>query len=168
MHRDVANSEDIDIENHINMTVVFPDSSLPEPTSGGFSSQEEFRKFVIQNQKEGQWNSALHARPEADRLPDYKDNSLALAFPLQFPFGHTGFPQDPAVKKLSERPRWKKQMARTQGDVLKMLLQHRKPEFHTALFNLIAQSVLMKGSIYKSTKIYCNAKSSDGTAMSER
>ena len=56
----LTDSEDVDVENHINITVVFPDSSLPEPSNGGFSNQDEFRKFVIQHQKEGNWNSALH------------------------------------------------------------------------------------------------------------
>lgn len=166
--RNVVDSEDVHVENHVNITVVFPDSSLPEPSSGGFSNQEEFRKFVMQHQKSGKWNSALHSRPEAERLPDYKDNSLALAFPLQFPFGHTGLPQDPAVKKMSERPGWKRHMSRNQENVLRMLLRHRKPEFHTALFNLIVHGILMKASIFRSTRIFCNAKGSDGKSMSSR
>jgi hypothetical protein len=29
------------IENQINITVVFPDDSLPTPTNGGFENQEE-------------------------------------------------------------------------------------------------------------------------------
>ena len=164
----LTDSEDVDVENHINITVVFPDSSLPEPSNGGFSNQDEFRKFVIQHQKEGIWNSALHTRPEADRLPDYEDDTIALAFPLQFPFGHTGLPQDPAVVALSKQPRRKTHMSRNTGSVLRLLLQHRKPEFHTAMFNLIVQSMLMKAAMYKSTKIYCNAKGSDGKGMSDR
>ena len=164
----MVDSVDVDIENHINITVVFPDSSLPEPLSGGFSNQEEFRRFVMQAQKSGQWNSALHSRPEAERLPDYQDDTLALAFPLQFPFGHTGLPGDPAVKKLSKREGWKRHMSRNQGDVLRKLLCHQKPEFHMAMFNLIVHSVLMKATVFKSTKIFCNAKGSDGKEMSDR
>lgn len=161
-------SENVDVENHVNITVVFPDSTLPEPVNGGFSNQEEFRKFVMQHQKSGKWNSALHSRPEAERLPDYKDESLALAFPLQFPFGHTGLSQDMAVKKLSQRQGWKKHMSRNQTDVLRRLLRHRKPEFHTAMFNLIVQGILMKASVFKSTRTFCNAKGSDGKPMSDR
>lgn len=168
MNRDVADSENADIENQMNVTVVFPDSSLPEPTNGGFSDQEEFRQFVMKNQKDGQWNSALHCRPMEERLKDYKDDTLALAFPLQFPYGHTGLPEDPAVKKLAARKRWKRHMTRKREDVLKQLLQHRKPEFHTALFNLIVQSTLMKAVVFSSTKMYCNAKCSDGSQMSDR
>ena len=100
-NRTVVTNEDINIENQLSITVVFPDSSLPDPSTGGFASQDEFRKFVTEKQKGGQWDSALHARPMAERLADYQDDAIAMAFPLQFPFGHTGLPQDPAVKKLA-------------------------------------------------------------------
>ena len=152
----------------MSITVVFPDSSLPEPTNGGFSNQEEFRKFVTENQRNGQWNSALHARPLADRLADYKDDTIAMAFPLQFPYGHTGLPEDPAVIELSQRAGWKRHMKRRREDVLKDFLQQRKPEFHSAMFNLIVQSIMMKTSAFRSTKIYCNAKWADGSTMSSR
>jgi len=166
--RIVTNSEDVDIENQLNITVIFPDSSLPEPTNGGFSSQEEFRNYVMQHQKDGQWSSALHSRPLAERLADYKDETIALAFPLQFPYGHTGLPDDPAVQKLASKPRWKRHMSRNRDEVLKKFLQHRKPEFHSAMFNLITQSILMKASIFRSTKMYCSIKAADGTTMSEQ
>jgi len=168
LYRDIAESSDVDIENQMNVTVVFPDSSLPEPTDGGFSNQEEFRQFVTKNQKRAQWDSALHSRPLNERLFDYKDETLAMAFPLQFPYGHTGLPDDPAVKKLGAKNGWKKHMKRNREDALRGLLQHRKPEFHTALFNLIVQSTLMKAMVFHSTKIYCNATNTDGTKMSER
>ena len=86
----IAQSENVDIENQINMTVVFPDTTtLPEPTNGSFANQEEFRKFVTENQN-GHWNSELHYRPLRERLADYKDDAIADAFPLLFPFGYTG------------------------------------------------------------------------------
>ena len=81
-------SENVDIENQINMTVVFPDTTLPDPTNGGFANQEEFRKFVTENQN-GHWNSELHSRPLREHLADYKDDTIADAFPLLFPFGYT-------------------------------------------------------------------------------
>ena len=158
----------MDIENQMSITVVFPDSSLPEPTNGGFASQDEFRKFVTENQKNGQWNSALHARPMAERLADYNDDTIALAFPLQFPYGHTGLLLDRAVTKLSKKKKWKRHLKRKREDVMRDFLQQRKPEFHTAMFNLIVQSILMKESAFRSTKIYCNAKLKDGSTMSSQ
>ena len=166
--RTVDGNEDVNIENQLSITVVFPDSSLPEPTTGGFANQDEFRKFVTEKQKDGQWDSALHARPLADRLADYKDDTIAMAFPLQFPFGHTGLPEDPAVKKLAHGKKWKKHLKRNREDVLRRYLQLRKPEFHTSLFNLIVQSTLLKAEAFRSTKIYCNVKCGDGDSMSQR
>jgi hypothetical protein len=83
------------------MAVIFPDLTLPEPKNGGFANQEEFWKFVTSSNN-GQWNSQLHVRPSAERLADYKDETIADAFPLQFPFGFTGLPGDPAVLDLSK------------------------------------------------------------------
>ena len=65
------------------MAVLFPDTTLPEPTNGGSSNQEEFWKFVTKNQN-GRWNSELHSRPLWERLADYKDDAIADAFPLLF------------------------------------------------------------------------------------
>ena len=84
------------------MTVVFPDTTLPEPTNGGFANQEEFRKFVTGNQN-GRWNSELHSWPSQERLADYKDDTIADVFPLLFPFGYTGLREDPAVLSLQEK-----------------------------------------------------------------
>ena len=63
-------------------------TTLPEPTNGSFANQEEFRKFVTENQN-GRWNFELHSRPLWERLADYKDDTIADAFPLLFPFGYT-------------------------------------------------------------------------------
>jgi hypothetical protein len=40
----------VEIENQVNITVVFPDATLPNPTDGGFKNQEAFRKFVMEHQ----------------------------------------------------------------------------------------------------------------------
>ena len=152
----------------MSVTVVFPDSSLPESNNGGFANQDEFRKFVTEKQKNGQWTSALHARPMAERLADYKDGSIAMAFPLQFPFGHTGLPEDPALKKLAKQKKWKGHLQRNRENVMRAWLGLRKPDFHTAFFNLIIQSTLMKASVFHSTKVYCNVKCADGEAMSQK
>ena len=91
-----------EIENQINITVVFPDSLLPTPTNGGFATQEQFRKFVIEHQN-GKWESEFIAKHTSDREHDYIDDTLGDAFPLQFPYGHTGLRGDPAVTELNEK-----------------------------------------------------------------
>lgn len=95
----VAESENVEIENRLDVTVVFPDNSMPQPTNGGFATQEEFRKWMM-GKHDGQWQSEVHARPLSEQIQDYKDDSIADAFPLLFPYGYTGLPNDPAVIKL--------------------------------------------------------------------
>jgi hypothetical protein len=60
------------IENQISITVVFPDSTLPTPTNGGFKSQEEFRKYVLEHQN-GKWETEMIERPTLERERDYDD-----------------------------------------------------------------------------------------------
>ena len=150
-----------EIENQINITVVFPDSSLPTPTNGGFATQEEFRKFVIEHQN-GKWESEFTAKHTSDREHDYIDDTLGDAFPLQFPYGHTGLRGDPAVTELKER------VDRKRIHVFQKLLRHRKRCFHYPLFNLILENLIMKDTIFLHTQILCNIKSSTNTAMGEK
>jgi len=164
----LVDNEDVQIENQMTATAVFPDSSLPTTTDGGFANQEEFMAFVMEKQKDSKWSSSLHARPQHERLPDCEDETLALAFPLQFPFGHTGLPNDPAVKALSKLEGWKNHTRRTRKDVLLKHLQHGKSCFHCPMFNLIVQNTLVKDAIFLSCKIQCNVKCADGTVMAEK
>jgi hypothetical protein len=147
------------------MTVVFPDTDLPGPTNGGFSNQEEFRKFVSEKQN-GKWDSALHSRPTGERMADYKDDTIADAFPKLFPFGYTGLPEDPCVVKLKESN--KQLLKRKRLDVLRKYLQHRNPYFHAPVFNLIVENLIMKESIFEKTRMFCSVKCSDNTAMGEK
>ena len=145
----------------MNITVVFPDASLPTPTNGGFENQEQFRKFVVEHQ-DGKWNAEFTARPTDERIPDYMDDTIGDAFPLQFPFGHTGLRGDPAVTILKERP------YRKRIDVFRKLLRHRKPSFHYPLFNLIVENLIMRETVFVQTKILCNMKHSDTMSMGEK
>jgi len=167
-YRKDVESQNVELESQVTVTVVFPDSSLPEPTDGGFADQQEFRNYVMRNQKDGQWDSALHCRPMAEKLMDYNDEAIAMAFPLQFPYGHSGLPDDPAVLALSEKRGWKTHVKRGRDKRLEELLQHRNPIFHTPMFCLIVQSTLMKSSIFKSSRIQCNIKSGEGIAMAAK
>jgi hypothetical protein len=149
------------------MTVVFPDSTLPEPTNGGFDNQDEFRKYVTKLQ-DGKWNSALHARPLAERLADYRDDTIADAFPLLFPYGYTGLAEDPSVMELRTADYNKKHLARNRIEVLRKYLMHRKPAFHAPMFNLIVENLVMKQTIFEKTQMFCNVKASDHSSMGEK
>ena len=93
--------QNTNIENHICTTVVYPDTRMPTINDGGFETQDEFQNFVSKMQN-GKTDVALHRRPTQKNILDYEDDVLARAFPLQFPFGYSGFPCDPIVKKLSK------------------------------------------------------------------
>ena len=156
--RKLSVSENVDIENRISMTVIFPDSSLPEPTNGGFDNQEEFRKFLSTNQ-DGRWSSEFHARPHSERLADYTDKTIVDAFPLLFPYGFSGLPEDPAVILLHNKNPTLRH--RTRKDVIQKYLQHSKPAFHGPMFNLVVENILMKDIIFSKSRMYCTAKFSD-------
>jgi hypothetical protein len=145
----------------MNITVVFPDSTLPSPTNGGFQTQEEFRQFVMEHQN-GKWKTEFTSRPTSEREPDYINDTLGNAFPLQFPYGHTGLRGDPAVDELKEKK------FRRRIDVFRKLLRHRKPSFHYPLFNLIVENMIMRDKIFLQTQITCNAKNSDSTTLGEK
>ena len=156
------------VENEINITCLFPDATRPQPTNGGFENQEEFRKFVTGSQ-DGSWNCHLHSRPLSERIADYKDDAIALAFPSLFPYGYTGLVGDPALSrrraKISEKARSK---TRHQVDVLKKLLRHRNPAFHGPMFNLIVENIIMKNIIFEKSRIVCNTRFSETTKMGEK
>jgi hypothetical protein len=145
----------------MNITVVFPDASMPSPTNGGSKTQEQFRKFVMEHQN-GKFSAEFNSRPTVDREPDHIDNTLGDAFPLQFPYGFTGLQGDPAVTQLKGQKRQKR------ADVFKKYLRHRKPTFHYPLFNLIVKNLIMKDKIFLQTKIFCNMQSSETTTMGEK
>lgn len=149
------------------MTVVFPDSTLPEPTRGGFASQEEFRHFVLKHQ-DGRWDSQYHSRPSSEIVADYQGDTIAQAFPVLFPYGFSGLPEDPAVVKASEGKGKKKHLKRNRLSVLKHYLRHRRSGFHGAMFNLIVQNCLMKETIFTTARIRANMKCSDGSSMGEK
>ncbi len=73
---------------------------------------------MVMASQDGKWNSVLHARPLAERLADHKDDTIADAFPLLFPFRFTGLPEDPSVVKLSAVQGHKRHLTRDRLTVL--------------------------------------------------
>ena len=152
----IVQAGDTTIENQCNMTIVFPDNDLPERMNGGFDTQQEFLDFVAKHQKTGSWSAELHFRPDATRVGDWKENTIARAFPKVFPYGFTGLPGDPALAKLEKREGYKKHMKRNRVSVLKKYLQMRQPAFHEAKFNLIVCNTILKETIFTSSCIRAN------------
>ncbi|MGB8699100.1 MAG: DUF6570 domain-containing protein [Thermosynechococcaceae cyanobacterium] len=162
---DIVEGTHADIENQITTTVIFPDATLPAPTNGGFKDQDAFRAFVT-SQKDGHWKSQLHVRPLAERIADYEDHSVADDFPLQFPFGCSGFAEDKLA--IAVRDKNKRRNRIEKQDVIIKFLTHRKCSFHSPMFNLVMLNMIMKEQIFKNTKMYCNVKCSDSTTMGEK
>ena len=151
--REEIDSSKPEIENRLTTTVVFPDTSLPQPTNGGFKTQEEFRNFVMECEKSGEWTSTLYAHPMPDALADYKGDSIAQAFPLLFPYGHSGLPGDAAIDKMktAKARHLNKAAKRDRVSVLRKYLRHRQPNFHGPKFNLIVANLIMKETIFQSS-----------------
>jgi hypothetical protein len=147
---------------------VFPDANVPQETNGVFESREKFQQFVLQHQRSGKWDSAIHARPESNRIPDYSGNAFPRAFPHLFPYGFSGLSEDPAVVILQKRGTNSKFMKRNRIDVLRKYLQLRQTGFHGAMVNLIIANIIFKQSIFQTAAIHANMKASNGSAMAEK
>ena len=130
--RNTISSENVEIENEMTTTYIFPDATLLKKMNGGFKTQEELKKFVIENQCKHWWNATLHTHPLAKCLAAYEGDTIAQAFPLQFPYGHTGLEEDKAVKLMKELPRNKYHMNCNWLSVMQKFLQHWNPIFYSA------------------------------------
>ena len=161
-------TENTNLENQISVTVVFPDSTLPTNLNGGFATQEAFRDYVLKCHQDSNWKASMHTRPTAERVADYAGGVLAKAFPIVFPFGHSGGAEDPALDMIRELRKKKKCLIRSREHVLKKYLRHGKPAFHKALFNLIVANSLMKAAIFVGTRIHANYKHSDGETLASK
>ena len=162
----MVDSIDPKIENEMTVTVVFPDGDMPQPTNGGFGTQDKFREFLLKHDN-GQWNTHIQSKPTQNRLQDYEKDVIAQAFPLLFPFGYSGLPGDRAHEKMITTQGKTKLLHRTRLDVLRKLLQHRKSGFHCPEFNLIVENIIMKQTIFESAQLNCNVKGGD-TKMGEK
>ena len=165
----MVNSENAIVENEMTITVVFPDGDMPQPTNGGFGTQDKFREFLVKYDTGGKWNSHIQIRPNQERIQDYHRDVIAQAFPLHFPYGYSGLPGDRAhelcVKAHGDRPFLK----RNRLEVLRKLLQHRKRCFHGPEFNLVAENIIMKQTIFESARLICSVKGGMGaTSMAEK
>lgn len=159
-----VDNEDINLENQIDLTVLFPDPSRPIPTNGGFENQEEFRTFLANN-PEYDWRCLLQVRPHNEIIHDFKDDNITLAFPLQFPYGFSGFSGDDIFRKNEASSKIEK--SRNRLETIRKLLRHRKPSFHTAMFNLVAESTVMKDIVFQSAKLYCSMPFSEAEKLGE-
>jgi Helitron helicase-like domain at N-terminus len=147
--------------------VVFPDGDMPQPSNGGFGTQDKFREFLMKHDN-GQWNSRIQSKPTQERIQDYDKDVIAQAFPLQFPFGYSGLPGDQAYEKMVEKNGKTRLLCRKRVNVLRKLLQHRKACFHSPEFNLIVENVIMKQTIFESAQLNCNVKGNEGVSMAEK
>ena len=122
----------------------------------------------MENQQNNRWNATLHARPFAEQLADYKEDTISKAFPLHFPYGHSGLEGDPSLELMEKLPKNSKYMKRSRLGVLRKFLQHSNPIFHGPRFNLIVENLILKEQIFQSTRMYCTTKHADGSYMADK
>lgn len=145
--RDV-DSEDRKIENRVLLSVVFPDGTLPETTNGGFTNQTLFRKAVTERDMSS-YNAQLHSRPTGVYLPDYKGINIIKAFPLQFPFGYSGLPDDATTSETA------KKKPRCYMATLKHFLRLSHPPMHHGNFILVVHNIFARQKAFKTAVIRC-------------
>ena len=142
-----------DISNELNVTVLFPDSNGVHPTNGLFASQEEFRKFMFENDLQ-RMKATFYTKPTPKRQKDYVDDEFVKAFPVQFPFGFGGFPRESAGHEF-----FGKGKARvTFRERYQHYLRHRKRTFHEATFNLVGNGILMRHGAFENVRLQCNLR----------
>jgi hypothetical protein len=126
-----------------------------------FETQEEFLCFVMKSQTEVE---PSYTQDQQQRLPDFKDDTADAS--ASFSIWFHGFAEMCVIelRKIHK----KKHLDRDRLEVLRKLLQHRIPEFHSAMFNLIVENLVMKETIFKKAQIFCNVKSSDQSSMGEK
>jgi hypothetical protein len=71
---------------------LFPDGSLPKNSNGGFQDQKEFLREAIRRAAE--MEVTVSSKPRSNIFIDSKGLNLIAAFPLQFPFGFAGLPDE--------------------------------------------------------------------------
>jgi hypothetical protein len=135
-------------ENKVLMTVIFPDGSLPESINGGFGNQTTFAE-AVKHRDLSQYQAELHSRPTKLYLEDYKGLNIIRAFPLQFPFGHSGLPEDTGT--------------RTYINTLKHFLRLSLPAMHHGDFILVIHNIYARSIAFRSAMLRCQDTYKDAT-----
>lgn len=152
-----------EIENEINVTVLLPDGNHVNETNGVFESQEEFRRFLIENGS-AHVKKTFFTKPSKKRCKDYIDDEFVKAFPVQFPFGIGCFGKEKYLrgftKKRTSNPSF-------HDRVLHLLRTHQR-WFHVPVFNLVANGILMKNDVFSNVRLQCNLRYEESKAMGAR
>ena len=159
----IENEHGTKIENQCDVTVLFPDDNHVTDSNGGFNSQEEFRDFVSKHQH-SRVTHTVHSRPTEERKKDCLHDEFVRSFPLQFPHGFG------ALKKQQTGKTFVTKNCGTLStpDVLRLFLRHRRREFHTPEFNLVANNLIMRDKVFLNVRIQCNSKFQERSLLSEK
>ena len=153
----------VNIENEINVTVIFPDKDNTNKNTGGFETPEKFREFLCSHQNK-RVEHTFFSRPTKDRKQDYLQDEFVASLILQYPYGYGGLPNQTILQAF--RKKHKKHLSFTES--LKMVLRHRRKEFHVSDFTLFVNDRIMKQSVYASARLHCNLKYKDAQPMGEK
>ena len=160
---ETRNASESEIENEINVMILLPDSQQVGDTNGVFDSQEEFRRFLLENGS-AHIQKTFFTKPTKERPKEYLDDEFVRAFPLQFPFGTGGFSKE---KKLSQF--FKKQHHKQSfKERVRTLLKSRPSQFHRAQFNLVSNGILMKNDVFQNVRLQCNLRYEQSRSMGSK
>jgi len=162
-------SVDSNIENHMEFFVYFPDNSMPTSSNGGFDSRDDFKTATasktFSNKNYSDWDASMFIRTGNERKPDYKGLGLIQAFLRQFPYGFSGLPDDPVVKKMTmngsrSKNKWRK---RKYCDVLRHYLRLSNPLFQEGAFQLCIYNALAKQEAFDKVVLRCRNKAGNSS-----
>lgn len=143
--------------------MIFPDAASANATNAGFKTQEEFRSFLCNHQND-RVDHAFYTRPSRNRKPEYEHDEIVRAFPLQFPFGIGGFPNELRLKEFRKSHKCRL----SYDETLQLFLRHRRKEFHQPDFNLFINTLVMKKAMFNSARLQCNLRYADARPMGEK
>ena len=129
------------IENTESFEVFFPDASM-SALNGGQENIENYQNIVKEITRNG-FNAEVMDDMNCTPVPEYLDDNLVLACPMQFPFGRGGINE--------KRQRFNGSIS-TNTDVLQYVQHISKlsiPNIHTSLFSLILFNLKMKQEMVK-------------------
>jgi Helitron helicase-like domain at N-terminus len=129
------------IEKTESFQVFFPDGTLSSLT-GGQESMQQFQKLVKSAREKG-YDLNFQCDLMKEAVSDYKDNTLANACLLQFPYGRGG------MNELRQKTNGSLTSAVDITEYVEHLSYVSQPNFHTALFSLILYNLTMKQRMVK-------------------
>ena len=132
---------DTNIESRMEITVVFPDSTL-DLRNGGYKTVDEYKK-IVDDFKNSSFLAYLHV-PKSDFVKDFEEDNFVKAFVRNFPFGIGG----PNSKRVLQRRGQIGKM--NQENYFRHVTNLSNLRFQEPLFILVSYNIFQRSRMLKS------------------